>query len=255
MAKNDPPIPLSVVMPVYNEEEAIPLAVEDVQRDVLDHVTGAELVVVNDGSRDGTGAILDGLGAKDARIHVIHQQNRGHGGALMAALDAARGEHVFLIDSDRQIPLSEFGAAWAQIQAGRQGVFGVRRRRHDPALRLYLSAFVRRSIHVMFGTRIVDANVPYKLLKRTIWLDAQPCIPAGTLAPSLFLAIFAKRRGYDIVELDVIHKERDTGEVSIRRFKLLKFCARAFQQMVAFRRCVRGVGPRPSSPASVPSRT
>jgi len=241
MAKNDPAIPLSVVMPVYNEEEAIPLAVEDVQRDVLDHVPGAELVVVNDGSRDGTGAILDGLGAKDARIHVIHQQNRGHGGALMAALDAARGEHVFLIDSDRQIPLSEFGAAWAHIQAGRQGVFGVRRRRHDPALRLYLSAFVRQSIGFIFGVRIVDANVPYKLLKRSVWDEARTCIPAGTLAPSLFLAIFAKKRGHDIVEVDVVHKERDTGEVSIRRLKLLKFCARGFRQMLAFRRCLSHV--------------
>jgi len=234
-------VPLSVCMPVYNEEEAVALAVEDVQRDVLDRVAGAELVVVNDGSRDGTGKILDGLGAGDARIRVIHQQNRGHGGALMAALDAARGDYVLLVDSDRQIPLSDFSAAWAHVQAGRAGVFGVRRRRHDPALRLYLSAFVRQAIGLLFAVRILDANVPYKLLRREIWTDAQRCIPTGTLAPSLFLAIFAKRRRYDIVEVDVVHKERDTGEVSIRRLKLLKFCARGFRQMLAFRRCLSHV--------------
>ena len=50
-------------------------------------------------------------------------------------------------------------------------------------------------------------------------------MPDGTLAPSLFLAIVAKSRGYNILELDVTHKERDTGEVSLRRFRLLKFCA------------------------------
>lgn len=236
-----PAVPLSVCMPVYNEEGAVALAVEDVQHDVLDRVPGAELVVVNDGSRDGTGKLLDSLAARDARIRVIHQANRGHGGALMAALDAARGEHVFLVDSDRQIPLTDFGAAWAHIQAGRAGVFGVRRRRHDPALRLYLSACVRRTIGVMFSVRLTDANVPYKLLRREIWSDAQRCIPSGTLAPSLFLAIFAKRRRYDIVEVDVVHKERDTGEVSIRRMKLLKFCARAFRQMLAFRRSLSHV--------------
>ena len=117
-------------------------------------------------------------------------------------------------------------------------MFGVRRRRHDPALRLYLSKFVRGAVGLLFGVRIFDANVPYKLLKRDIWTDARMCIPDGTLAPSLFLAIFARRRGADIIEMDVVHKERDTGEVSIRRMKLLKFCAKAFRQMLAFRRCL-----------------
>ena len=234
-------VPLSVVMPVYNEEDAIVDAVEDVRRDVLDHVVGAELVVVNDGSRDGTGALLNTIAETDARIRVIHQENRGHGGALMAALDAAQGDYLFLIDSDRQIPLSDFATAWTQILGGRDGVFGVRRRRYDPALRLQLTRLVRWAVSVLFAVRVFDANVPYKLLRRQIWQNARLCIPLGTLTPSLFLAIFAKRRGYDIVEVDVAHKERATGEVSIRRFKLLKFCAKGFRQMLAFRQCLSHV--------------
>lgn len=227
-------------MPVYNEEEAIALAVDDVQRHVLDRVPGADLVVVNDGSRDGTGRLLDEIAARDPRVRVIHQQNQGHGGALMAGLAGSRGAIVFLIDSDRQIPLDEFPAAWAHLHNGHDGVFGVRRRRYDPVLRLYLSKVIRRVIGSLFGVRILDANVPYKLLRREIWNEASACIPAGTLAPSLFLAIFARKRGFDIVEVDVVHKERDTGEVSIRRFKLLKFCARGLSQMWAFRRCLHG---------------
>lgn len=90
-------------MPVYNKEDAIVLAIDEVRRDVLDHITGAELVVVNDGSRDRTGPLLDQTAAADARVRVIHQQNRGHGGALIAGIEAARGEQLFLIDSDRQI--------------------------------------------------------------------------------------------------------------------------------------------------------
>jgi dolichol-phosphate mannosyltransferase len=234
-------VPLSVVMPVYNEEDAIVDAVEDVRRDVLDHVAGAELVVVNDGSRDRTGALLNTIAETDARIRVIHQENRGHGGALMAALDAAQGDHLFLIDSDRQIPLSDFAAAWTHILGGRDGVFGIRRRRYDPALRLHLTRLVRWAVSVLFAVRVFDANVPYKLLRRQIWQNARVCIPPGTLTPSLFLAIFAKRRGYDIVEVDVAHKERATGEVSIRRFKLLKFCAKGFRQMLSFRRCLSHV--------------
>ncbi len=232
-------VPLSVVMPVYNEEAAVVQAVADVQRHVLDVVPGAELVVVNDGSRDRTGALLDAAAATDARVRVIHQANAGHGRAVMAALGAARGEYVFLIDSDRQIPVDDFLRAWHEIGAGHDAVFGVRRRRHDPALRLLLTAVVRNAVVVFFGVRLHDANVPYKLLRKSIWDEARPLVPDGTVAPSLFLAIITKLRGYDVVELDVAHKERDTGEVSIRRMKLLTFCARGLSQMLELRRHVR----------------
>jgi dolichol-phosphate mannosyltransferase len=227
---------LSVVMPVYNEQDAIEAAVDEVQRQVLDHVAGSELVVVNDGSRDQTGALLDKAAAKDPRVRVIHQENTGHGGALMAALGAARGEYVFLLDSDRQIPLDDFPKAWREITSGHEAVFGIRRRRHDPALRLYLTVVIRLAVRLLFGVHLHDANVPYKLLRKSIWDEARPFVPDGTLAPSLFLAIIAKRRGHDIVEIDVTHKQRNTGEVSIRRMKLLKFCARGLSQMLTLRR-------------------
>jgi dolichol-phosphate mannosyltransferase len=231
-------VPLSVAMPVYNEEGAIAQAVAEIECCVLDRVPGSELVAVNDGSKDGTARLLDEAAARNPRIRVIHQQNRGHGGALMAALEAANGEYLFLIDSDRQIPLDDFPMAWALIEAGRDGVFGERRRRYDPSLRLQLSKIIRASIGILFGIAIFDANVPYKIVRRSIWERARACIPADTLAPSLFLAIFAKRVGYAIETVEVFHKERNTGEVSIRRMKLVKFCVRAFRQLLAFRRCL-----------------
>jgi len=120
-------IRLSVIMPVYNEEEAISAAVAEVQQHVLDLVSGSELVVVDDGSRDRTGALLDAAAAGDPRVNVLHQANGGHGAALLNGLQRARGEYVFLIDSDRQIPLDDFRRAWDEIQAGRDAVFGVRR--------------------------------------------------------------------------------------------------------------------------------
>jgi dolichol-phosphate mannosyltransferase len=230
---------LSVVMPVYNEAEAIAAAVEEVQRLVLDLVPGSELVVVNDGSRDNTGALLDAAASRDPRIRVIHQKNGGHGAALLTGLRAASGEYLFLIDSDRQIPLDGFASAWHQVTNGRDAVFGVRRRRYDPALRLYITTLVRRSVNVLFRVKLYDANVPFKLFRRAIWNDARECVPDGTLAPSMFLAIVAKSRGYNILELDVTHKERNTGEVSLRRLKLLKFCAQGFSQMIALRSRVR----------------
>jgi hypothetical protein len=122
---------------------------------------------------------------------------------------------------------------------GRDAVFGVRRRRYDPKLRLYLSALVRQSVNVLFRVELHDANVPFKLFRRAVWNDVRECVPDGTLAPSLFLAIAAKSRGYNILEIDVTHKERDTGEVTLRHLRLLKFCARGLAQMLHLRRRVR----------------
>lgn len=177
---------LTVAMPVYNEQQTVRLAVADVQQAILDHVRGAELVVVNDGSTDDSPRVLDEIVAADPRVIVIHQENTGHGGALMRALTSARGEYVLLLDSDRQISLDSLAAAWAEIQNGRDCVFGVRRRRHDPAVRLRLMRLVRTAIGVLFGVHLFDANVPFKLLRRSIWQEARQCIPDGTLAPSLF---------------------------------------------------------------------
>jgi len=228
-------------MPVYNERAAVHLSAADVQRHVLDVVAGSELVAVDDGSTDGSGPVLDEIMAADPRVRVLHQANSGHGGALMAGLSSAQGDWVLLIDSDRQIALDSFATAWAHAQQGCDAVFGVRRRRHDPQLRLYLMRLVRFAIRILFGVRIFDANVPYKLLRRSIWSEASACIPRGTLAPSLFLAIFVKLKRYNIVEMDIEHRERAAGVASIRRLKLLKFSARAFAQLMAFRRCVSHV--------------
>lgn len=231
--------PLSVVMPAYNEEGAIEAAVAEVREWVLDRVSGAELVVVNDGSRDRTGPLLDAIAAGNPRVRVIHRPNGGHGPALRTGLEAARGDRLLLVDSDRQIPLSAFAPLWDAVEAGADAAFGVRAQRHDPALRLTLTRFIRRTLPLLFGVRLTDANVPFKLVRRRLWEDARPLIPEDTLAPSLFLAVFAAARGYRITAVAVPHRERQTGVVSIRRWRLLKFCARAFRQLLAFRRRLR----------------
>ena len=227
--------PLSVVMPAYNEEGAIEAATAEVREFVLDRIAGSELVVVNDGSRDNTGPILDRICANDPRIRVVHQVNGGHGPALRAAIEAANGELLLFLDSDRQIPLTEVEPLRAAIEKGNDAAFGVRIQREDPTFRLWLTKVIRGALPLLFGVRITDANVPFKLIKRRLWEDARALIPADTLAPSLFLAVFAAKRGFKIAYVPVSHRERQTGVVSIRRFKLVKFCARAFMQLLTFR--------------------
>jgi len=226
---------LTVIMPAYNESEAIVAAIEEVQTDVLDQIEGSELLVVNDGSKDDTGALADAAAAQDPRVRVIHKPNGGHGPALITGLQAAQGERVLLIDSDRQMPLDHVPKLWQAMESGSDAAFGVRHQRDDPQLRLWLTAVIRSVLPVLFGVRIRDANVPYKMFPRAAWDELEPYIADDTLAPSLFLALYLKAQGRAVAEIDVPHRERQTGEVSIKRWNLFKFCARAFGQMIQFR--------------------
>jgi glycosyltransferase involved in cell wall biosynthesis len=230
---------LSVIMPAYNEEDGVETAVRAVQEHVFRVVPNAELVAVNDGSRDNTGAILDQLSAADPRVHAVHKKNGGHGPALITGLDTARGDYIFLIDSDNQIPLESFAALWQQVQSGYDAAFGVRRVRNDARLRRVLTRLIRTSLTLLFGVRLRDANIPFKVFRRELWRAAEPFIPADTLAPSIFFAVHAARTGAKIAFVEVGHRDRTTGTVSIRRWKLIKFCARAWRQLLAFRAKLR----------------
>jgi glycosyltransferase involved in cell wall biosynthesis len=226
---------LTVIMPAYNEQEAIEAAVREVRESVLDVVPNSSLLVVNDGSKDKTGEILDRLVAADARVQVVHKKNGGHGPALLTGLSSANAECYMLVDSDLQIPMNAFGPLWNAVRNGADAAFGMRVKRDDPRLRLWLTKFIRASLPILLGVSIRDANVPFKLFKRNVWETVSPLIPSDTLAPSLFLAVFIKKMNYKLELFEVPHKERQTGEVSIKRWKLIKFCWRALKQLLSFR--------------------
>jgi glycosyltransferase involved in cell wall biosynthesis len=229
-----PSPPLSAVMPAWNEEESIAAAVAEVRAAVLDRLPGAELVVVDDGSTDSTGTQLDALAAGDARIRVIHQANAGHGTALRAGIEAARGEFVFLLDSDRQIPLEAFAPLWAAARE-RGAAFGVRHPRRDPRHRLVLTVLVRLAVRLLFGTALRDPNCPFKIFRRSAWLELRGRVPPGTLAPSIFLAVLLARRSPGPAQLDVPHRPRSAGSGSLRPLRLARFCLRALGQLLGLR--------------------
>src|SRR5262245_3834055 len=105
-------VKLSVVMPAYNEEQLVEQAIREVIDNVFGLVESSELVVVDDGSTDDTALLLDKLSRLDRRIRILHRAHGGHGQALMAGLELARGESFLLLDSDCQIPLEIFQEAW-----------------------------------------------------------------------------------------------------------------------------------------------
>lgn len=222
-------------MPAYNEEDGIQRAVHDIRRDVLDVVKQAELVVVDDGSKDRTGALLDQLAAEDPRIRVLHQSNQGHGPALRAGLDAAQGDFLLLVDGDGQIPLENFATFW-RTTSMLDGIIGIRQNRQDPRHRLVLSSAVRLLLRILFDIRLADANIPFKLIRSSVWREARPLIPADCRIPSLFLAVFLATRRARFEQIPVSHRARETGKTTLQYGRLAAFCWGAMRQLILFRR-------------------
>lgn len=104
---------VSIIVPVYNVESYLDHCVESVLR----LGTELEVLLVDDGSTDGSGALCDAWAEKDGRIRVLHQKNRGLSGARNTALRNARGSHVLFLDSDDFLDPTETDRLLAQLQA------------------------------------------------------------------------------------------------------------------------------------------
>ncbi|MFP4081631.1 MAG: glycosyltransferase family 2 protein [Candidatus Aminicenantes bacterium] len=226
---------LTVVMPVYNEEEVIEQVIRDIYSSVLSKIPDSELLAVDDGSSDSTPLLLDNLAQEYSQVIPLHKPNGGHGDAVLYGLERARGEYIFLTDSDGQTDPRDFWALWPK-RHGAELVCGVRAKRYDPLHRLVIARLLRFGIRMIFGVHCQDANVPFKLMTRDLWQKAQKMIPRDTLTPSLFLSILAASSKQSFEEVDIRHLPRATGTSTIRYLKLLRFCIRAFSQLMGFRR-------------------
>lgn len=121
---------LSVVIPCYNEQEVILETHRRLTRVLTDLAMPYELVYVNDGSRDNTAAMLNGLQQQDGRVRVIHfARNRGHQIAVSAGLDHASGDAIVIIDADLQDPPELIPAMAEKWREGYEVVYGQRRKR------------------------------------------------------------------------------------------------------------------------------
>ncbi|PYQ47973.1 MAG: glycosyltransferase family 2 protein, partial [Acidobacteria bacterium] len=156
---------LSLVLPAYNEEGNIERAVRTAA------AAGAragsyEVVVVDDGSRDATGARLAALEAEmGPRLRVVrHETNHGYGAALRNGFAAAEGDLVFYTDSDNQFDLSELEGI-LPLMGEWDAVLGYRIARQDARRRLLTSWVFNRLACVVFGLTVRDLNCSFKLFR------------------------------------------------------------------------------------------
>jgi glycosyltransferase involved in cell wall biosynthesis len=126
------------VLPAYNEEMVIDDTVAAYLRAAECYCPSVAVIIVNDGSRDRTGAIIDALATKDARVVPVHHStNRGYGAAVLSGFAAARTELLFFMDDDGQFDIDDIATLLRVEESAALGtvVLGYRERRRDAALR------------------------------------------------------------------------------------------------------------------------
>lgn len=225
---------LSVVIPVHNERPVIESLLADAKA-LVDALPGAEIVVVDDASTDGTAEALERAQRANPNLRVIRQsQNKGHGPAVIAAVSASTGDWIFQIDSDGQFDVPQFWELW-NLRDNADLVLGFRAERHDPLHRIALSRVVATAVSLLAGRRVRDPNIPFRLYRRSLWDELAPLVPDDTLIPSIFISLGALARRHQIVEVPVIHHPRPHGRSSLRAGKLMRFCLRALRQLIEFR--------------------
>ncbi|HVO95982.1 MAG TPA: glycosyltransferase family 2 protein [Terriglobales bacterium] len=200
---------LSIVIPVYNEEENIEPLLQELSAVLTRLGESYEIVMVDDGSRDGTYAKLRGLVAQRPELKIVRlKRNFGQTAALAAGLAYADGEVVILMDGDAQNDPADIPAMLAKLAEGNDLVAGWRFNRQDPFLNRRLPSMIaNRLISWLTQVKLHDYGCTLKAMRKAVAKDLRLYGEMHRFIPAL-----AYERGAQIVELKVNHRPRLRGK-------------------------------------------
>lgn len=217
---------VSIVMPAYNEEDII----EEVARKCADYLETVcpdyEVVIVNDGSKDRTGEILDRLHAENPKIRPVHQENKGYGGALQAGFRNAHKGYVFFMDSDNQFDIRELDLLIPHL-ADVDVVLGYRKDRQDHLGRKFNALGWKTLVNILFHLGVRDIDCAFKIFKYDKLQLALPESEGAMINTEMLVKL--KRRGVKWVEVPVTHYPRLGGKATGANLKVIM---KAFKELL-----------------------
>ena len=204
----EPPPSLSVVIPVYNESEAVTPLHDQLVETLGQRGHDFEIVFVDDGSTDGTAAVLDGLFKTDRRLQVLHlRRNFGKAAALSAGFGAARGEIIITMDGDLQDLPEEIPRFLEKLDEGYDLVSGWKYPRRDPLRRRLASRCYNFVTRFSTGVHLHDINCGFKAYRREVITNLKLY---GEL--HRYIPVLAFSQGFRVGEIKVTHRNRPFGK-------------------------------------------
>ncbi|MBQ8124303.1 MAG: glycosyltransferase family 2 protein [Kiritimatiellae bacterium] len=227
---------LCVVMPVYNEQDAIGPVLEKWDAALKGLCIDYEIRPYNDGSKDNSLSVMRNVAEKLGGVKVKDKPNGGHGNTILTGYrEAAKDgfDWVFQIDSDDEMGPEKFNALWSR-RNDYDFLVGIRDGRVQALPRKIISFVSRLCVRMFYGKSVWDVNTPYRLMRVTAFSSFYEAIPMTTFAPNVILSGLAARHKLRCFETRVPQHDRTTGEVSIKKWKLLKAAAKSFWQTILF---------------------
>lgn len=202
---------LSIFFPAYNEEFVIKKTVADAAKVARGIAETYEIIVINDGSTDRTGEIVEDIINVNPRIKLIsHATNQGYGAAMKSGLTAARYPWVIACDSDGQFDLNEIKKFTPFIK-DHDLIIGYRLKRSDSRYRR-LMAFILKMVNlILFKINFKDIDCGFKLFKKEVITAVSPLTTNSAITVTEFITR-AVRLGYRVKEVGVSHHSRSGGQ-------------------------------------------
>ena len=228
---------LAIVMPVYNEEEAIGAVLEKWVK-ALDALNiDYTINPYNDGSKDNSLSVIQQKAKEFPGKVIAHDKpNSGHGPTILLGYREAVAngyDWVFQIDSDDEMGPEGFAELWNK-RNDFDFLVGIRDGRKQALPRKVISAVSRLCVKLFYGKSIWDVNTPYRLMRASVFYDIYSQIPEDTFAPNVIISGMAADQKLRCFESRVPQRDRQTGEVSIKKWKLLKAAMKSFMQTILF---------------------
>jgi len=212
-----PPVGLSIFFPAYNDAGTIASLVITARRSAQKLTSDFEIIVVNDGSADGTPEICDELARTYPEVRVIHHpKNRGYGGALRTGFGSAEKELIFYTDGDAQYDPAEVESLWRYMTPAVDLVNGYKVSRSDPAHRIVIGKIYHWTVKLLFGLRVRDVDCDFRLMRRAIFERVHLERNSGVICLEMMKKI--QDAGFRIAEVPVHHYHRAFGRSQFFNF-------------------------------------
>ena len=240
---------VSVIVPVYNEAAHLDELLQAIQASPVKK----EIIIVDDGSTDGTREKLKALPETNDLTIVFHETNCGKGAAIRTALTYARGEYVLIQDSDLEYDPQDYAALLRPLEENRaNAVYGVRPDRPERGLRFFLGAkLLTHLTNLLYGAGIHDEATCYKVFRRSLLSDVPLQCERFEFCPEVTAKLC--RMGEKIAEVPVSYTPRSAGEGKKIRHSdgWLAIWTLIRYRLIPRRRWFRSGAEKPSGPFAV----